>query len=378
MAWALRFDGVNDYATLSLAAPQSGYFTAEIVPEFGSLSDGNYKLYVRNDNSGGRPNWYINLTKSSGVTTAVSLFADVTTVNFTPIDVSSAFNIDLTSDSSTREVSLTINGTVAFTNTTVFDGRLSYSSIIAIAGAASRSLPLLLKTYEYGSYTTAGGKVQTAFLDATASSHAAGTPILTDTIGGNNATGVNMPTDGSAWVDLGGGGTTGAITQTAESFTQSASGSVTVIGFTGAITQTAQSFTQSLLGAIGYTGSISQTVQSFTQSAIGTALTAISGEINQTVQSFTQSAIGVTVLNLTGTITQTSSAFTQSAAGLVIVPISGVINQTVSSFTMSAAGRIPVQWVDKLPASTSWTTQTETTTTWTDQAGVSTIWTDKV
>jgi len=39
----------------------------------------------------------------------------------------------------------------------------------------------------------------------TASSHAAGTPILTDTIGGNNATGVNMPTDGSAWINLGGG-----------------------------------------------------------------------------------------------------------------------------------------------------------------------------
>ena len=40
--------------------------------------------------------------------------------------------------------------------------------------------------------------------DATASSHAAGTPILTDTIGGNDATGANMPTDGSAWLDLGG------------------------------------------------------------------------------------------------------------------------------------------------------------------------------
>tara|TARA_R110002049_G_scaffold225946_4_gene397899 strand:+ start:48 stop:1442 length:1395 start_codon:yes stop_codon:yes gene_type:complete len=30
-------------------------------------------------------------------------------------------------------------------------------------------------------------------------------PVLVDTIGNNNATGVNFPTDGSAWVDLGGG-----------------------------------------------------------------------------------------------------------------------------------------------------------------------------
>jgi hypothetical protein len=43
--------------------------------------------------------------------------------------------------------------------------------------------------------------------DATASSHSSGTPILSD-ISGNaqDGTGVNMPTDGSAWLDLGGGG----------------------------------------------------------------------------------------------------------------------------------------------------------------------------
>ena len=43
--------------------------------------------------------------------------------------------------------------------------------------------------------------------DATASSHAAGSqPTLTDTISSNNALGVNFATDGSAWVNLGGGG----------------------------------------------------------------------------------------------------------------------------------------------------------------------------
>lgn len=44
-------------------------------------------------------------------------------------------------------------------------------------------------------------------LDATASDHSdtGAQPVLVDTIGNNNATGVNFPTDGSAWVDLGGG-----------------------------------------------------------------------------------------------------------------------------------------------------------------------------
>ena len=48
-------------------------------------------------------------------------------------------------------------------------------------------------------------------LDATGSSHAAGTPILTDLVAANNATGVNMATggtvaNGGVWLDLGGSG----------------------------------------------------------------------------------------------------------------------------------------------------------------------------
>lgn len=43
--------------------------------------------------------------------------------------------------------------------------------------------------------------------DATASDHSntGAQPVLVDTVGNNNATGVNFSTDGSAWVDLGGG-----------------------------------------------------------------------------------------------------------------------------------------------------------------------------
>ena len=42
--------------------------------------------------------------------------------------------------------------------------------------------------------------------DADSSSRGVGTPVLTDIIGGDDATGINMPTDGSAWIDLGGSG----------------------------------------------------------------------------------------------------------------------------------------------------------------------------
>jgi len=47
-------------------------------------------------------------------------------------------------------------------------------------------------------------------------------PILTDTAGGNNATGVGLPTDGSAWIDLGGGANNSEIDITISSPTFSA------------------------------------------------------------------------------------------------------------------------------------------------------------
>ena len=57
--------------------------------------------------------------------------------------------------------------------------------------------------------------------DATASSHAAGTPLLTETVAANSATGVNMPTDGSAWLDLGGSGISIAVDSTLPSLSSS-------------------------------------------------------------------------------------------------------------------------------------------------------------
>ena len=77
----------------------------------------------------------------------------------------------------------------------------------------------------------AGGN--TRFYDADASVHTAGTPIVTDTVSADNATGVNMPTAalgqaGSAWVDLGGGGVTVTVDLTISKPIFSAQASVTL------------------------------------------------------------------------------------------------------------------------------------------------------
>ena len=67
--------------------------------------------------------------------------------------------------------------------------------------------------------------------DATASDHSntGAQPVLVDTIGGNNAVGVNFPTDGSAWIDLGGGGgVSGGVELNVDEVAFSSSGSATL------------------------------------------------------------------------------------------------------------------------------------------------------
>lgn len=202
--------------------------------------------------------------------------------------------------------------------------------------------------------------------DATNSSHAAGVAVLTDTVSGNDATAVGLPTDGSAWVDLGGGGTSGTITQTAESFTQAATATVQN-NLSGTISQNTSSFIQVASGAVtssSTVGFIAQITSSFTQSLTGDITESYNGSISQAAQAFTQSALGVVASSVIGSIYQQTQAFTQSGDGFIITPIDGTINQQAASFTMSATAKIPVEWQDKPKATTNWQDKTKVTTIW--------------
>jgi len=80
-------------------------------------------------------------------------------------------------------------------------------------------------------------------------------PILTDTAGGNNATGVGLPTDGSAWIDLGGGGL--SIIGQESTFTyQSVNASVQLTGQIDITGQVSTYVYNSIDGSVSLTGNI--------------------------------------------------------------------------------------------------------------------------
>lgn len=193
MTWALQFDGVNDYLTVSLSNPISANQPFEIevratVPSnysrpFGSSAGNSSRLLIFNSTN------EVRLTDSFGV--SVSFVAP----SYTKTD----FNTFKFIRDSSNNVSFYLND--VFVSTKALSGAFAVNQI----GRQSTS-GYTKGDIEFIRFNEGG--TDTNYWDATASSHAAGTPILIDTIGGNNATAVNMPTDGSAWVDLGGGGAT--------------------------------------------------------------------------------------------------------------------------------------------------------------------------
>lgn len=188
MAWALRFDGVNDYADIASPIDLTADFNIEFILNLSSSrNDGFMELSTSTNNFFGKLSNNTVFCRLGGQTLSYSGGASVggSGVKFKWVRVGSTLTAYLND--------------VQVAQSSSFTGGSTLNRIGRLQGGSNLDGQLLLI-----SGTDSNG---VSFnLDATASSHTAGTPILTDTIGGNNATGVNMPTDGSAWIDLGGGG----------------------------------------------------------------------------------------------------------------------------------------------------------------------------
>ena len=199
MVWVLQFKGVNDSATAPLVAtspytPDGFEFKFKIM--FNDFAPNNFRLAVELGKNGAgfgvglRPDGQFRVRIRNGEFT----------VGAGALGVEYEFIFTQASGGGTRAVDVTVNGTPLISNNV---SNTTYDNTWLLIGADNRGGNTEIDFY-YASWQDLTTPANNALWDATASSHTAGTPILTDTIGGNNATGVNMPTDGSAWIDLGG------------------------------------------------------------------------------------------------------------------------------------------------------------------------------
>ena len=185
--------------------------------------------------------------------------------------------------------------------------------------------------------------------DADASDHGAGTPVLDDIQSGNDATGVNMPTDGSVWIDLGGSGITVTVTESGPGFTETINSTLTA-KLNASISESGPSFTESInvtLTALTIEAAITEVGPSFTESitATVTPAAAITVSISEQGPSFTES-ISVTVLqNIEAVISEAGPSFVESINVSLIQDITVSITESGPSFVESIIASIPVEIV---------------------------------
>lgn len=207
-------------------------------------------------------------------------------------------------------------------------------------------------------------------LDATSSSHGTGQPVLTDTIGTNDATGVNFPTDGSAWVDLGGGSTSidATATETFNSFTDSSSSNIGA-NVSLSATEVLSSFQDSANTDISYNISVTttETLSSFEDTSITSVVTQgeISSSVTEVFSSFHDSSAISLSVNVGTQVTEVLQSFVDSSIINLAKEINVSAGEVLAPFVDESTVKLPANWVVKTKAETSYTIKSNTTTNWT-------------
>ncbi len=179
--------------------------------------------------------------------------------------------------------------------------------------------------------------------------HTAGTPVITDTISGNDATGVNMPTaalgePGSAWIDIGGSG----ITVTLDSGSYSLTGTDVNLkaDYREIISTGAYAYTGTDIILVDPPTSQTITIDPGSYLLTGTLIqTAIKTQVNTDSYALTGTAINFAITR-----------------GMTIEAGSYIIQGTDIEF--SNTGNI---WTDKPSVVTLWGDKTPVITNWTDK-----------
>lgn len=199
MAYALRFAGGTEYASFATV----------------NRSDASWRIEFRLLN----PETTINVIKRiMGQTSSLNdninyrwnASGDLIRYRVDGVNVEGNSTPLVTDDLDFHDYTITDDGTDMHlqvdTNTVITvlgGGGKAFKDFNALARSGSARYALDLQYFRY--YDTSGVEEKVHDWDATLSDHSAGTVVLTDFgTAGNDATGVTMPTDGSAWINLGG------------------------------------------------------------------------------------------------------------------------------------------------------------------------------
>lgn len=164
--------------------------------------------------------------------------------------------------------------------------------------------------------------------------------LFPDTIGGNDGTLINFPTDNSQWVfySTPSAGVTADVTESSSDFSESSNASITA-NITAQITESASNFSES--SSASFIGNISAQVTevsaSFSESSVATITNnLVTLSVTETSQDFGESVSASISGSLSALVTELSQSFTESSSADISANISAAVTELAQDFEDSA------------------------------------------
>lgn len=349
MAWAKIFDGQNDYDQLSTPVYLPENSDLKIKVAWNAL-DSNYQMLFSTWDTGAGTNgqWYFGKLNSSNGTLTLFNRNGSGRSNSPAGTIVAGEYLDLTIERRGDTLRV-LSGAVEICAPLVFlTGALDLNPIKVIGkanDASSFHCDISVQTYELIDVDAS----QLNKWDATVSNHGAGTPITTDTIGGNNATGVNMPTDGSAWVDLGGGSNSvnADLSEQYESFSESLNISLSA-NVSASVSESYSDFTESLsvsvIPDVNVTTSITESYGDYSE-AINTNITeagALEASIAESYDEQSDAIVANVSINVFAGIIEAHGDFNSDISTNVSTDVFADITESYDDFSELVAAQLPV------------------------------------
>lgn len=340
MAYLLRFDGVNDYVTLASTINISTTDDFSIRWRWPTTSSGNHRV-LGGDNVDSSSSRIIHFANGN-----------ITVYGGTGGNVGFSQATDQSID---RVIELR---RVAGSLSLHYDGQQqgpaqnsSQSFTFGVLGANFSTATVASDLYNI-EFEVNGQAI--SFYDPTASNGAGS--ILTDTIGSNDGTLVNFPTDNSQWVFYSDAtGITADVTESTANFSESSNISVTA-NITAQITESSSNFSE--FSSASFIGNISaqatEVNASFAESSSATITNNIvSVSVTETSQDFSESASASITGSLDAIVTELSQSFTESSTAEISANISAVITELAQDFDESAQVNLTSSFTVEVTETTS-------------------------
>lgn len=356
MAFLLRFDGVNDYVTLPSLV--GGAFADRLDVNQGWTLEWQFKrsgsdTYIHRffDNTGGSEG--VLYRASDGLLRMTLLSGgpgDWTGVTTNTTDIAT-FRVVKTGGVNQYELFVddgTGGGFVSYgtRSTAVQIFRFDVIGREGTTGYINGDL-------YYVDYSTTNSGAN-YFCDPSASGGTGST--LPDTVGSNDGTLINFPTDNSQWVFYSDAtGITADVTESTANFSESSNISVTA-NITAQITESSSNFSES--SSASFIGNISaqatEVNASFTESSSATITNNIvSVSVTETSQDFSESASASISGSLSAIVTELSQSFTESSTVDISANISAVITELAQNFNESAQVNLTSSFTVEVTETTS-------------------------